>query len=90
MGEKLRESNAPPWETSEESGIAALHRFLADAGLPSDEVHFDEGSGLIAQQSHDSECHRGFAPIHEHPVLKRRISSTPCLSPAWTAHFAAA
>ncbi|HKI68474.1 MAG TPA: D-alanyl-D-alanine carboxypeptidase/D-alanyl-D-alanine-endopeptidase, partial [Verrucomicrobiae bacterium] len=46
VGEKLREANATSLETSEQSGLAALHQFLADAGLPSREVHFDEGSGL--------------------------------------------
>lgn len=46
LGERVRSSSAPPWETSEQSGLAALHRFLSDAGLPAGEVHFDEGSGL--------------------------------------------
>jgi D-alanyl-D-alanine carboxypeptidase/D-alanyl-D-alanine-endopeptidase (penicillin-binding protein 4) len=46
VGEMTRASNAPPWRTSEESGLAALHQFLAASGLPAGEVHFDEGSGL--------------------------------------------
>lgn len=46
LGEMLRPASAPPWETSEQSGLAALRRFLSAAGLPADEVHFDEGSGL--------------------------------------------
>jgi len=44
-GEILRGSNAPAWETSEQSAVAALENFLATNGVPAD-LHFDEGSGL--------------------------------------------
>jgi D-alanyl-D-alanine carboxypeptidase/D-alanyl-D-alanine-endopeptidase (penicillin-binding protein 4) len=45
-GEMTRATNAPPWQTSEDSALASLHEFLASNGLPASEVHFDEGSGL--------------------------------------------
>ncbi len=46
VGETTRSSETPPWRTSEELGLAALHQFLVTNGLPAGEVHFDEGSGL--------------------------------------------
>jgi D-alanyl-D-alanine carboxypeptidase/D-alanyl-D-alanine-endopeptidase (penicillin-binding protein 4) len=46
VGEMTRGSNAPPWQTSEQAGLAALDRFLAAAGVPPGDVQFDEGSGL--------------------------------------------
>ena len=45
-GEMSRPTNAPPWETSEDCALNALHDFLATNSLPAGEVHFDEGSGL--------------------------------------------
>jgi serine-type D-Ala-D-Ala carboxypeptidase/endopeptidase (penicillin-binding protein 4) len=45
-GEMNRAAGAPAWETSEDCALAALNRFLITNGLPADEVHFDEGSGL--------------------------------------------
>jgi hypothetical protein len=45
-GEKLREENSPPWKTSEDCAIAALETFLATNGVGTNDVHFDEGSGL--------------------------------------------
>jgi serine-type D-Ala-D-Ala carboxypeptidase/endopeptidase (penicillin-binding protein 4) len=45
-GEMSRPTNAPPWKTSEDCALDALHDFLATNGLPAGEVHFDEGSGL--------------------------------------------
>ena len=44
-GEWLRATNAPLWQTSEQSAVAALEKFLAANGVPAD-LHFDEGSGL--------------------------------------------
>ena len=44
-GEILRGTNAPVWQTSEQSAVAALEKFLATNGIPAD-LHFDEGSGL--------------------------------------------
>jgi serine-type D-Ala-D-Ala carboxypeptidase/endopeptidase (penicillin-binding protein 4) len=46
VGETTRTSETPPWRTSEELGLAALHQFLVTNGLPANEVLFDEGSGL--------------------------------------------
>lgn len=46
VGELTRSSNAPAWQTSEDAGIAALRDFLAAAGAPTNDVQFDEGSGL--------------------------------------------
>jgi len=46
IGETTRVSTTPPWRTSEELGLATLHRFLVTNGLPANEIHFDEGSGL--------------------------------------------
>jgi len=46
VGETTRTSQTPPWRTSAELGLAALHRFLVTNGLPANEVHFNEGSGL--------------------------------------------
>jgi D-alanyl-D-alanine carboxypeptidase/D-alanyl-D-alanine-endopeptidase (penicillin-binding protein 4) len=46
VGEVTRGSNAPPWQTSEEAGLAALDPFLAVAGVTPGDVRFDEGSGL--------------------------------------------
>jgi D-alanyl-D-alanine carboxypeptidase/D-alanyl-D-alanine-endopeptidase (penicillin-binding protein 4) len=45
-GETLRPPDSPPWVTSEECALVALHKFLATNGLPARDVHFDEGSGL--------------------------------------------
>lgn len=45
-GEMLRETNSPPWETSEQCALAALETFFKTNGLPASDVHFDEGSGL--------------------------------------------
>lgn len=45
-GEMSRPATFPPWETSEDCGLNALHEFLSTNGLPASEVHFDEGSGL--------------------------------------------
>jgi D-alanyl-D-alanine carboxypeptidase/D-alanyl-D-alanine-endopeptidase (penicillin-binding protein 4) len=46
VGETARDSNSPPWETSEELAVAALEKFLAKTGAQTNEVQFDEGSGL--------------------------------------------
>ena len=46
VGETTRTAETPPWRTSEELGLAALHQFLVTNGLPTNQVHFDEGSGL--------------------------------------------
>ncbi|MEY4918468.1 MAG: D-alanyl-D-alanine carboxypeptidase/D-alanyl-D-alanine-endopeptidase, partial [Verrucomicrobiota bacterium] len=45
-GEKLREENSPAWKTSEDCAVAALQTFLATNGVGTNDVHFDEGSGL--------------------------------------------
>jgi D-alanyl-D-alanine carboxypeptidase/D-alanyl-D-alanine-endopeptidase (penicillin-binding protein 4) len=44
-GEILRATNAPSSQTSEQSAVVALEKFLATNGVPAD-LHFDEGSGL--------------------------------------------
>lgn len=44
-GEFLRATNAPSGQTSEQSAVAALEKFLATNGVPAG-LHFDEGSGL--------------------------------------------
>ena len=46
VGETTRDSNSPPWETSEQLAVAALEQFLAKTGAQKNEVQFDEGSGL--------------------------------------------
>ncbi len=46
VGELTRATNAPPWLSSEDAGLAALRAFLTAAGVPVDEIHFDEGSGV--------------------------------------------
>ncbi|MDE3067832.1 MAG: D-alanyl-D-alanine carboxypeptidase/D-alanyl-D-alanine-endopeptidase [Verrucomicrobiota bacterium] len=46
IGEAARDAETPPWRSSQDLGLAALHQFLATNDMPSDEVHFDEGSGL--------------------------------------------
>jgi D-alanyl-D-alanine carboxypeptidase/D-alanyl-D-alanine-endopeptidase (penicillin-binding protein 4) len=46
VGEMTRASNAPPRQTSEDAGLAALHHFLDDVGVEPGDVRFDEGSGL--------------------------------------------
>ena len=46
VGERDRAADTPPDRTSEELGIRALNRFLAEAGLNKEEVLFEEGSGL--------------------------------------------
>ena len=45
-GEMTRATDAPPWQTSEQCALAALQEFFVTNGLPVDDVHFDEGSGL--------------------------------------------
>lgn len=46
IGESLRNSNTPPWMTSEAAGLAALRDWLPAAGVREGDVRFDEGSGL--------------------------------------------
>ena len=46
VGELTRSSNATAWQTSEAAGLAALYDFLVAAGAPTNDVQFDEGSGL--------------------------------------------
>jgi D-alanyl-D-alanine carboxypeptidase/D-alanyl-D-alanine-endopeptidase (penicillin-binding protein 4) len=46
VGESARASNAPPWLTSEDAGLAALRKWLPGAGIREGDVQFDEGSGL--------------------------------------------
>ncbi len=46
VGETTRDSNSPPWETSEQLAVAALENFLGKIGAPKNAVFFDEGSGL--------------------------------------------
>ena len=52
IGEATRTNGMSPWRTSEGLGLAAMKDFLdnndvrTDADTTSDEVHFDEGSGL--------------------------------------------
>ena len=46
VGEATRGSNAPPWQTSEDAGLAALDQLLSVVGVTPGEVRFDEGSGL--------------------------------------------
>ncbi len=46
LGEMFRAADAPPLQTTEESAVALLQAFLRANGLPGNEVHFDEGSGL--------------------------------------------
>ncbi len=45
-GEMRRDSNSPPWETSEQCAVDALQSFLATNGVGTNDVQFDEGSGL--------------------------------------------
>ena len=46
VGEKTRGANARPDETSEDLGVRALNKFLAEAGIQKGEMFFEEGSGL--------------------------------------------
>lgn len=46
VGERSRDSNSAPTETSEHLAVAALAQFLSTLGVSSNDVHFDEGSGL--------------------------------------------
>jgi D-alanyl-D-alanine carboxypeptidase/D-alanyl-D-alanine-endopeptidase (penicillin-binding protein 4) len=46
VGEASRDPAGPPGLTSEAAGLAALQHFLTSAGIPTEEVRFDEGSGL--------------------------------------------
>jgi len=46
VGERARTSTTPPSETSEDLGITELKKFLAQAGVPAQDVFFEEGSGL--------------------------------------------
>lgn len=46
VGELTRSRETPPWQTSEELAVEALHAFLQTNDLPADQLHFDEGSGL--------------------------------------------
>ncbi len=46
LGEATRDSDTPPWQSSEQLGLAAMRQFLDTNDLPVDEVRFDEGSGL--------------------------------------------
>jgi hypothetical protein len=46
VGEMTRAASAPPTQTSEDAGLAALRQFLTTAGVAPEDVRFDEGSGL--------------------------------------------
>lgn len=46
LGETTRKASTPEWRTSEQLGVAELEQFLREHGLPADDLHFDEGSGL--------------------------------------------
>jgi len=45
-GETTRTAETPTWVTSEQLALNALDAFLKTNGLPAEDVHFDEGSGL--------------------------------------------
>jgi len=46
VGERSRDNDTSDRATSEDLGIRALNRFLAEAGIPRGQVIFEEGSGL--------------------------------------------
>jgi D-alanyl-D-alanine carboxypeptidase/D-alanyl-D-alanine-endopeptidase (penicillin-binding protein 4) len=46
VGEKSRAADAKPDETSEDLGVRALNKFLAEVGIKKGETFFEEGSGL--------------------------------------------
>jgi len=46
VGETSRQANAPSWRTSADAGLNVLEPFLDSIGVPSGQVHFNEGSGL--------------------------------------------
>ena len=46
VGEKLRAADSRPEETSEDLGVRALNKFLAEVGIQKGETFFEEGSGL--------------------------------------------
>jgi serine-type D-Ala-D-Ala carboxypeptidase/endopeptidase (penicillin-binding protein 4) len=46
VGEKTRSADSRPDETSEDLGVRALNRFLAEVGIQKGETFFEEGSGL--------------------------------------------
>lgn len=46
LGESTRTTDIPARQTSEQLGILELNRFLAEAGIPTQERQFEEGSGL--------------------------------------------
>ena len=46
VGETTRGADTPARETSEDLGIRALNRFLAEVGIQRGETIFEEGSGL--------------------------------------------
>src|ERR1039458_1781987 len=49
-GERLRDTNSPSWQTSEQCALDALEKLLATNGLPAADVHFDQGSGLSSDK----------------------------------------
>jgi D-alanyl-D-alanine carboxypeptidase/D-alanyl-D-alanine-endopeptidase (penicillin-binding protein 4) len=46
VGEKTRDADSRPDETSEDLGVRALNKFLAEVGIQKGETFFEEGSGL--------------------------------------------
>ncbi|HEX3625979.1 MAG TPA: D-alanyl-D-alanine carboxypeptidase/D-alanyl-D-alanine-endopeptidase [Verrucomicrobiae bacterium] len=78
LGEATRDSNTPPWRTSEQLGLAAIHQFLETNDLPADEVKFDEGSGL---SDNNMATANAFAALlqfmWQHPASKDFIDSLP-------------
>jgi D-alanyl-D-alanine carboxypeptidase/D-alanyl-D-alanine-endopeptidase (penicillin-binding protein 4) len=92
-GELLRATNAPAWQTSEQSALVALGKFLATNGIPAD-VHFDEGSGLsrnnltsadatvalltvMATNRWASDFFNGLPVAGVDGTLRRRMKNTP-------------
>lgn len=78
LGESMRDSNTPPWRTSEQLGLAAIRQFLETNDLPVDEVKFDEGSGL---SDNNMATANSFVALLEfmwrHPAAKDFINSLP-------------
>ena len=46
VGEKTRDADSRPHETSEDLGVRVLNKFLAEVGIQKGETFFEEGSGL--------------------------------------------
>jgi serine-type D-Ala-D-Ala carboxypeptidase/endopeptidase (penicillin-binding protein 4) len=83
VGESTRSNDTPPWRTSEELGLAAMHQFLDTNDFSTndyfaDEVQFDEGSGLSDNNLATADAFTALLQfMSRHPAAQDFMDSLP-------------